>query len=82
MSQTTHYQKNIQVILNRANEYYSNNKEVLREKVKKKYRELYEEEKDIKGEYERNRYHNMPEEKEQRLKEYQIKYLEAKKHLS
>ena len=82
MSQTTHYQKNIQVILNRANEYYSNNKEVLREKVKKKYRELSEEEKDIKGEYERNRYHNMPEEKEQRLKEYQIKYLEAKKHLS
>ena len=34
--------KNRQVILNRANEYYENNKEVLREKVKKKYRELSE----------------------------------------
>ena len=38
----THYQKNRQVILNRAIGYYENNKEVLREKVKKKYRELSE----------------------------------------
>ena len=29
-------------MLNRANEYYENNKEVLREKAKNKYRELSE----------------------------------------
>ena len=38
MSGTTYYQRNIEVMLNRANEYYENNKNVLREKVKNKYR--------------------------------------------
>ena len=80
MSGTTYYlKKKTEVMLNRANEYYENNKEVLREKAKNKYRELYEEEKNIKREYGRNRYHNMSEEKKQRLKEYQINYCEAKK---
>ena len=37
--------KNRDVILNRANEYYKNNKEVLKEKARNKYRELSEEEK-------------------------------------
>ena len=45
MSGTTHFQKNRKVMLNRANEYYKNNKEVLREKAKNKYRELSEEKK-------------------------------------
>ena len=35
------------MILKRANEYYENNKEVLREKAKNKYRELSEEEKSM-----------------------------------
>ena len=42
-------------ILDRAKEYYENNKEVLREKARNKYRELSENEKDIKREYGRNR---------------------------
>ena len=50
-------------MLNRANEYYENNKEVSRETTKNKYRELSEKEKNIKREYGRNRYHNMSEEK-------------------
>ena len=71
MSQTTYYQRNIEVILNRAKRYYRDNIEELREKGKNKYRELSEEEKDIKREYGRNRYHNMSEEDKQRKKEYQ-----------
>ena len=78
MSGTTYYQRDREVMLNRTNEYYENNKEVLREKAKNKYRELSEEEKNIRREYGRNRYHNMSEEKKQRLKEYQINYLEPK----
>ena len=35
-------------MLNRANEYYENNKEVLKEKAKNKYRELSKEEKKYK----------------------------------
>ena len=59
------------MILNRAKDYYKNNKELLRERKKNKYRELSEEEKYIKREYGRNRYHIMSEEKNQSLKEYQ-----------
>ena len=40
MNQTTYYQRNKEVILNRTKEYYQNNKEVLREKARNKYREL------------------------------------------
>ena len=32
MSETTYYQRNREVILNRANHYYENNKELLRER--------------------------------------------------
>ena len=63
--------KEIEIILNRAKDYYENNKEVLSEKAKNEYRELSEEEKNIKGKYGRNRYHNMSEEKIQSLKECQ-----------
>ena len=47
MSGTTYYQKNREVILNRAKGYYENNKKSLRERerAKNKYRELSEEEK-------------------------------------
>ena len=48
MSGTTYYQRNREVMLNRAIEYYENKKEVLREKAKNKLRELSEEEKNIK----------------------------------
>ena len=62
MSGTTYYQRNREVILNRAKDYYENNKELLSEREKDKYRELSEVEKNMKREYGKKRYHNMSEE--------------------
>ena len=59
-------------------QYYEINKEVLREKVRNKYREVSDEEKNIKRGYGRNIYHNISEGKKQRLNEYQKNYREAK----
>ena len=42
MSETTYYERNRDVMLNRA-KYYYENKELLRERAKNKYRELSEE---------------------------------------
>ena len=67
----TYYQRNRDVILNRAKDYYENDKKRLREQERDKYRSLSEEEKNKKREYGKNRYHNISEEKKQRLKEYQ-----------
>ena len=75
----TYYQRNREVIPNRAKDYYENDKKRLREQSRNKYRNLSEEEKNKKREYGKNRYHNMSEEKKQRLKEYQKNYREAKK---
>ena len=50
MSRTTYYERNRDVILNRAKVYYENNKEVLRGKSKNEYRGLSEEEKKIRRE--------------------------------
>ena len=47
----TYYQKNRDVILNRAKDYYENNKKRLREQVRDKYWNLSEEEKIKKREY-------------------------------
>ena len=41
----TYYQRNQEVILNRAKGYYENDKERLREQARDKYRNLSEEEK-------------------------------------
>ena len=79
MSRTTYYQRNRDVMLNRAKDYQKNDKERLRDNARDKYRNLFEEEKDKKREYGRNRYHNMPEDKKQKLKEYQKNYREANK---
>ena len=81
MSETTYYQRNREVMLNRANEYYQNNKVVLREKSRNKYRELSKDKQNIKREYGRNRYYNMSEEDKQRLKEYQKNYRESEKSI-
>ena len=75
----TYYQRNRDVIINRAKYYYGNDKERLREQARDKYRNLSEEETNKKREYGKNRYHNMSEEKKKRLKEYQKNYREAKK---
>ena len=45
MSETTYYQRNRDVILNRAKDYYKNDKERLRDNARDKYRNLSEEEK-------------------------------------
>ena len=36
MSETTYYQRNREVILDRAKEYYENNKELLRERERER----------------------------------------------
>ena len=59
MSKKTYYQWKRKTILNRAKEYYKNNKERLKEQARDKYRELSKEEKGIKREYGRNRHKNM-----------------------
>ena len=41
MSVTTYYQRNREVILNRAKDYYGNNKELLREREQKIITENY-----------------------------------------
>ena len=51
------------MILNRAKDYYVNDKKRLREQARDKYRNLSEEEKNKKREYGKNRYHNMSQEK-------------------
>ena len=45
MSSTTYYQTNKDIILNRAKEYHKNDKEILREQARDKYRNLSDEEK-------------------------------------
>ena len=83
MGNTAFYQRNWEVILNKAKDYYENDKEKLREQARDKYRNLSEEEKIKKREYGKNRYHNVSEEEKQKLqehkKEYQKIYYEAKK---
>ena len=69
MSGMIYYQKNREIILNRAKDYYENDKERLREQARDKYRNLSEEDKNKKREYGKNRYHNMSEEKKQKLKD-------------
>ena len=59
----TYYQRNRDVILNRAKYYYVNDKERLREQARNKYRNLSKEEKNKKGEYGKNRYQKMSEKK-------------------
>ena len=75
----TYYQRNRDVILNRAKHYYENDKERLRVQARDKHRNLSEEEKNKKMKYEKNRYRNMSEQKKQRLKEYQKNYCDSKK---
>ena len=67
------------MILNRAIDYYENEKETLREQARDKHRNLSEKEKNKKREYGKNRYLSMPEEKKQRLKEYQKKLSRGRK---
>ena len=76
MSETTYYQINRDVILNRAKDYYKNDKEILRDNISDKYRNLSEQ-KNKKREYGRTTDNKMSEEKKQKLKKYQKNYHEA-----
>ena len=58
----TYYQINRDVILNRAKDYYENDKKRLKVQAKDKFRKLSEEQKNKKREYGKNRYRNMSEE--------------------
>ena len=51
MSETTYCQRNRDVIVNRAKDYYKNDKKRLRDDARNKYRNLSEEEKNKKREY-------------------------------
>ena len=76
----TYYQRNREVILNRAKDYYENDKKKrLREQARDKYRNLSGEEKKNKREYGKNRYHNMSEEKKKKTKRISKKLSQVKK---
>ena len=64
----TYYQKNWDVILNRAKDYYKNDKERLKVQARDKSRNLSEEGENKKRECTKNRYHNVTEEKKKGLK--------------
>ena len=76
-SNLTYYQRNRDVKLNRAKNYYENNKKRLREQGRDKYRNLSEEEKRKKENMERCC--SMFEDENKRLNEYQKSYRQAKK---
>ena len=78
MSRRTYYQRNKEVLNDRAKKCYHNNKKVLTEKARNKYRELTVDEKNNKRKYGTDRYHNMSDDKKQKLKEYQKNYQKTK----
>ena len=45
MNNITYYQRNREILLNRAKDYYENDKERLRKQARDKYRNLFEEDK-------------------------------------
>ena len=63
MNNTTYYQRNRDVLVNKKIDYYKNNKEKVREQAQDKCRNLSEEETIKKREYGKNRYDNTSEEK-------------------
>ena len=60
MNNTTHYQRNKEIImLNRRKDYYENDKGRLKKQARDKYKSLSQEDENKKREYGKNRYHNM-----------------------
>ena len=79
MSNKIYYQRNRDMILDRAKKCYENDQERLTEQARNRYRELSEEEKNKKRENGRNRLLNMSEQKKQKLKKYKKTYHATKK---
>ena len=77
----TYYQNNRDVILNRAKDYFKNDKERLRvqAKVEANIENYLKNKKIKKREHGKNRYRNIPEEKKQRLEKYQKNYRKVRK---
>ena len=65
----TYYQRNRELILNIAKDYYNYDKERLKEKTRDWHRTLSDKHKNKKKKCGKSRYHNMSEEKKQKLKE-------------
>ena len=64
-----YYQRNWDVILSRAKDYYENDKKRLREQARDNTETYLKKKKKKKREYGKNRYHNVSQEKKIRLKE-------------
>ena len=78
MDNTTYYQRNKETMLNRARDYYGNDKERLKDKQEINIETYLKKIKRKRENMEKNRYH-MSEEKKQDLKEYQKqRYQEVK----
>ena len=75
----TNYQRNRDVILNRAKDYYENDKERLREQARDKYRNLSEEEKNKKREYGKKQISQYAWRKETKIKTISKKLSRGKK---
>ena len=56
MNNLTYYQRNRELMLSRAKDFYGNDKEGLRDQARDKNRNLSEEDKNKKREYGKNRY--------------------------
>ena len=67
------------MLLNRSKEYYINNRELIRECARNKYRSLTGEEKQKMKDYQKEYHKKYREGKKDYQKEYQKKYREAKK---
>ena len=67
----TYYQKNKELVLNKANAGLSEEeKDKKREYRRNKYHTMSDKEKNKRNEYERNRYHSMTEEQKAKKREY------------
>ena len=67
----TYCQRNKDLVLNKAKDYYKNSKDRLSKQAREKYNSLSAEEKDKKREYQRNKYHAMSEEEKNTKREYE-----------
>ena len=55
----TYYQRNKELVISKAKEFYKNNKDKLSKQAREKYQGLPEEEKDKNRTYRINKYHTM-----------------------
>ena len=67
------------MLLNRSKEYYINNRELIRERARNKYKALTEDKKQKMKDYQKQYRENMTDEQKQKSIEYPKKYREAKK---